>query len=158
MGSEEPQAVDVSPTFLELYKLTVEMADRVSARRATVNSFFFTLNAALVAAIGFAQPSDAASGGRDSFGLIYMSAAGIVLAAAWWVMLRSFRDLNRAKFAVIGEMEKSLPVEPFNREWAVLKSDPVKPWQRRYAELSTVERVVPVVFAAIYLAAIIRFA
>jgi hypothetical protein len=28
--------------YLELYKLAVEMADRISARRATANRFFLT--------------------------------------------------------------------------------------------------------------------
>lgn len=54
-------------------------------------------------------------------------------------------------------MEKMLPAEPFNDEWQVLKADPVKSWRKRYAEFGTVERVVPVVFGAIYVAAIIRF-
>jgi hypothetical protein len=35
--------------YLELYKLAVEMADRVSARRATANAFFLTINTALFA-------------------------------------------------------------------------------------------------------------
>lgn len=138
------------------------MADRVSARRATANSFFITLNVALVALIGFVRPSVAPDAGHnetlDRFGLVYISIAGVVLAAAWWVLLRSFRDLNRAKFKVISEMEKTLPVEPFNDEWKHLRADPIPPWRRRYAELSTVERVVPLVFIAIYVAAIIRFA
>ena len=39
--------------ILELYKLTVEMADRVSARRAGANAYFITVQGALVAALGF---------------------------------------------------------------------------------------------------------
>lgn len=166
--SDEPVAREPSSTFLELYKLTVEMADRVSARRGTANSFFFTLHAALVAVIGFVRPTNetivdtGASGQQvvehvDEFGLIYVAVAGLVLASAWWILLKSFRDLNRAKFSVIGKMEKMLPVEPFNDEWEQLKADPVKKWQRRYAEFSSIERVVPLVFGAIYVAAIIRF-
>ncbi len=169
--SDERAEREPSPVFLELYKLTVEMADRVSARRGTANSFFFTIHAALVAIIGFVRPmkssavSDASATASarpaleqvDTFGLIYVAVAGLVLAAAWWVILKSYRDLNRAKFSVISNMEKMLPAEPFNDEWQVLKADPVKKWRKRYAEFSTVERVVPVVFGAIYAAAIIRF-
>ncbi len=40
-GQERYQAV-----LLEQYKLYVEMADRVSARRALANTFFLTLNTA----------------------------------------------------------------------------------------------------------------
>ena len=87
-----------------------------------------------------------------------MALAGIILAVTWWALLRSFRDLNRAKFSVIGDMEKQLPAEPFNDEWKYLrKNDPIPRWRRRYAEQGTVERFVPWVFGAIYVAAIIRF-
>lgn len=40
--------------ILEQYKLCVEMADRISARRALANTFFVTINAAVLALIGAA--------------------------------------------------------------------------------------------------------
>ncbi len=42
---------------MELYKLAVEMADRVSARRGTANAFFVTVNTALLAFLGLAELS-----------------------------------------------------------------------------------------------------
>ena len=39
-------------TAFEQYKLYVEMADRVSARRSLANTFFLTLNTALFTPIG----------------------------------------------------------------------------------------------------------
>lgn len=45
-------AGDETGTLLELYKTAVEMADRVSARRAGANSFFVTLNTALARSLG----------------------------------------------------------------------------------------------------------
>ena len=38
--------------LLEQYKLYVEMADRISARRGLTNSFFLTLNTGIVALVG----------------------------------------------------------------------------------------------------------
>jgi hypothetical protein len=38
--------------ILEQYKVYVEMADRISARRALSNTFFLTLNTAVLTAIG----------------------------------------------------------------------------------------------------------
>ena len=38
--------------IMEQYRLYVEMADRVSQRRALANSFFLTLNTAIFALIG----------------------------------------------------------------------------------------------------------
>jgi hypothetical protein len=149
-------------TYFDVYKLAVEMADRISARRGTANAFFFTIHSALIAVIGFVRPTQPGQHQSaqhvDTFGPIYVAVGGVVLAAAWWLMLKSYRDLNRAKFAVINEMERQLPAQPFNDEWKSLKGDPVKRWRKRYAELGTIERVVPFVFTAIYVAAIVRFA
>jgi hypothetical protein len=133
--------------YLELYKLAVEMADRVSARRTTANSFFLAVQTALVALLGVEGIADDAVGG-----------AGLVLAGAWWLLLRSYRRLNAAKFAVIGKMERMLPVQLFNEEWTRLKGeDPAvkKRLRDRYAELGVVEQLVPAVFASIYAVALI---
>ena len=44
----------------------------------------------------------------DTFGIVLVSIVGLVLSAAWWLLLRSYRDLNEAKFRVILAMEKEL--------------------------------------------------
>lgn len=134
----------VSGTYFDLYKLTVEMADRVTARRGTANSFFLAVNSALAAVVGATSADQTVA-----------ALAGIVLSAAWWLLLRSYRDLNRAKFKVIIEMEQKLPVQPYDAEWKYLKDDKVAGWRGRYAEQGTVERVVPVAFIALYLAVIL---
>jgi hypothetical protein len=144
---------DVPSGLLELYGTAVEMADRVSAHRALANTFFLTVNTALVAIVGSASLR------------WYVPAAGILFAATWWVLLKSYRDLNSAKFAVILEIEKQLPVRIYGDEWKLLKKEPVKfaprretlrSWAAQYRELGRVERVVPVVFAGIYCAELLR--
>jgi len=135
--------------YFELYTLAVEMADRTSGRRLTANTFFVTVNTGLAALLG-----------AHNFQW-YVAVAGIVLCVAWWALLKSYRDLNSAKFnAVINPMEERLPARIFSDEWAALRRDPVKlvlnrsaimQWLGRYWELGVVERVVPIVFALIYL-------
>jgi hypothetical protein len=128
--------------YLELYKLAVEMADRVSARRATANAFFVTVNTALLAFV--------------SIGLLGLVAlAGIALSATWAVLLKSYRDLNAAKFEVITKMEKKLEAQVFGDEWERLKEKRSEGWRRWYAEFGTVERLVPLVFAALYAAVVV---
>lgn len=134
-------------TALELYKLAVEMADRISARRATANSFFLTVQTALVAVIGIATPSLM---NQSLWVSAVVSMAGIALSMSWWLQLRSYRDLNKAKFAVINEMESRLPEKIFTNEWKFLNEDPVRPWRGRYAELGLVERFIPWIFAVLY--------
>lgn len=144
-------AVDDDRDLLfEQYKLATEMADRVSARRGTANGFYFTVNSALLAA-------------SESLGLAIASGAGLVLTAAWWLQLRSYRNLNAAKWEVIGKLEGRLPAKPFSDEWTILKADALErqtmrfPWLAaalkplaRYAELSVVEQVVPAMFFTLF--------
>jgi hypothetical protein len=141
-------------TRLELYKLAVEMADRVSARRALANTFFLTANTGVAALLGGTSPR------------WYLPAAGIALAIAWWGLLQSYRALNRAKFEVINAIEPDLPVQLFTDEWRHLKnrdgssagSSPVLKRLAGYRELGTIERIVPLVFIAIYVADLVRLA
>lgn len=141
--------------YFEIYSLAVEMADRLSARRVLANSFFATVNTAIIALIG-----------SKDFPW-YVSAAGIVLCAVWWALLKSYRDLNGAKFQVINEMEKRLPAKIFTEEWAQLKEEEeasgwkprhMRQWLAQYRELGAVERTVPFLFAFIYVVDIIVYA
>lgn len=134
-------------TVLEIYKMGVEMADRVSARRGAANAFFVTVESALVAALGLIQPT------RETpwYVAVGVAMSGIAISAAWWLQLRSYRDLNKAKFEIISTIEREhLPLQPFTDEWDVLKKDKVERWRPRYAELGTSERVLPFVFAGVY--------
>ena len=141
---------------LELYKLAVEMADRVSARRAVANGFFLTINTGLVALVG----------GKDL--RWYVAAAGMVFSATWWLLLKSYRKLNAAKFAVITAMEVDFARQLFAEEYRHYKGEAsaqegrqsrrtrLSLWASKYRELGEVERVVPAVFAAIYLIELLR--
>lgn len=145
--------MDDNDRILELYKLAVEMADRVSSRRTGANAFFLTLHGGLAAAIGILGQ---ATTSKVSLYLLIAPIAGLALSAAWFLLLRSYRDLNKAKFTVITELEDQLPVQIFAKEWGQLKKDPVQGWRARYAEQGTVERVVPAIFSLLYIGAIVR--
>ena len=135
-----------SPEVFEQYKLALEMADRVSARRGQANQFYLTLQSSLLGVPAILGLFGSGSG-LDPLRATLIALIGAMTSITWWLQLRSFRDLNRAKFKVINQMERDyLTVHPFTDEWAVLKKDPIPRWQERYAELGAVERVIPVVF------------
>ncbi len=139
---------------LDLYKMAIEMADRVSARRGQANQFYVSLETLIVGVPALLQVSDQGQVLGEGRGNI-LSLLGIIVAAVWWLQLRSYRDLNKAKFEVITEIEQNhLPIQIFKSEWDKLSSDLVPSWRSRYAELGTVERLVPVVFILINFAAI----
>lgn len=125
---------------MELYKLPVEMADRVSARRGNANVFFVTVNTAL---LGFVSTAKLDPGWP-------LAASGVVISLTWALLIKSYRDLNTAKFGVITRTEGKLPVKVYGDEWKKLKGDP-KTLRKRYAEFTTVEWIVPMVFAALYI-------
>lgn len=136
---------------MEIYKLTVEMADRVSARRAAANAFFLTVNTTLVAVVGLRSETSG-----SALLPVSVCVAGIAVAMCWWFLLRNYRHLNEAKFAVINRIEaEHLPVKPFLDEWAVLSDGESAPGRLAkiklgLRQLGNVERVVPIVFGLLY--------
>jgi len=136
---------DTSETTLDLYKLAVEMADRVSARRGGANQFYLTLET-LILGVPAAFELGGGGTGADAH-LVSLSIVGILVAVVWWLQLRSYRSLNRAKFQVILAIERDqLPLALFGDEWKHLKNAGVPGWRGRYAELGFVESVVPGIF------------
>lgn len=146
-------AAEVPGNYFDLYNLAVEMADRISARRGVANSFFLTVNTGVLALLGTMSVR------------WYPAAAGIASCVTWWALLKSYRELNRAKFAVILAMEKRLPARIYGDEWGQLHKSTVRfnfhiatlrPWLAQYRELGYIERIVPWVFVCIYLADIVQ--
>jgi hypothetical protein len=124
--------------LVEQYTLMAEMADRISARRGLANSFFLSVESALVATVTLAD--------KRTWPI---AVAGIVVALAWLRLLRSYRTLNAAKFDVIHAIETRLPAQPFTDEWDILNQPNQLLW-KRYTALSTIEQVVPLVFVALH--------
>lgn len=133
--------------LMDQYRICLEMADRISARRGSANAFFLTFNTAIVGALGtffgafsHAVPDPVA---------VTMFIVAIAFCVAWAVLLRSYRNLNTAKFKVIGLLEERLPASPlYAAEWNALGAG--KDWSK-YIPLSLVENVLPAVFVAAYI-------
>ena len=131
--------------LLEIYKLHAELADRVSQRREGANRLYVSLLlglAALLAAL-------LRFGGGDLSPRIVLLAAGIVgalLSASWYVVIRSYRQLNTGKFLALNELEKKIAFPFFEREWDLLGKDADR---GRYWRLTVVETFLPTAFFAL---------
>lgn len=153
-----PEMADIAPALwnqdeastdlqllIEQYKLYVEMADRVSSRRTLANTFFLTLNTVIFAAIGvFWKTPPRASAWLGVFPLAVL----ILQCLVWYWIIRSYRQLNAGKWAVVGALEKRLPASPWwSAEWVALGEgrDPTRYWP-----LTHVEQWVPLLFSAAY--------
>ena len=130
--------------LFDQYRLVVEMADRLSARRMQANTFFLAVNTGLLTVLANLVKDGLISGIAGALPLI----AVLVLCYGWWRIVGSYRQLSSGKHAVILEIETLLPAAPYAAEWAVLGEgrDP-----RRYLPLTHVETWVPRLFALLYL-------
>lgn len=129
--------------LLEQYKLFVEMADRVSARRQSANSFFLSVNTAIIALVGYIN-----SGTQTSSNFNWLIAlAGIALCLMWFRLIKSYKDLNTAKFSVIHEMEAELPFAPYDVEWDKVQRGTNS---KLYLPFTHIEIYIPWVFLTIH--------
>ena len=151
--NEEKERIQ-NNTVLELYKIHVEMADRVSQRRGVANNWFITIHASLISAMGillnkYIQWDSWEAGWRlelhEQFFLIVLSILGIALAFVWRRLINSYRKLNEAKFEVILKIEKNhLPLQPYTDENKYSKKDKRK-------DFSAIEKYMPNILIVLYL-------
>ena len=122
----------------------VEMADRISTRRQTANSFFLTINSAIVALVGYVS---AVADNGTIFFYALVSFAGMILSYLWYRLVLSYKQMNSGKFKVIHAIEAMLPIRPYEAEWDALgrgkNPDLYKPFTR-------IEIFVPWVFFSLH--------
>ncbi|MEF2919645.1 MAG: hypothetical protein U0O22_04155 [Acutalibacteraceae bacterium] len=129
---------DKTEIILAQWQTCVEMANSVSQRRDTMNNIFVTLNLAIIAAVSITWDLKS----------LFILAAGIVVCTIWILFIRNYKLLNTEKFNVINDIEKKLPVKPFNDEWKKLKSN------KKYRDSTKLENTLPIMFIVLYVIAI----
>ena len=135
--------------MLEIYKLYVLSAEKISDRRLISNSFFLTLNTAIFGGLAYAV-------GRSNLMLaVVFSGAGALLCVVWNRSIRSYNDLNSAKYKVVHELESRLPVAAWDREWDLL-SRGKEPGV--HLPLTKLELIVPWIFFWSYVGAMLLVA
>lgn len=138
---------DNTNLIFDQYKLYVEMADRISARRATTNSFYLTANSFLFVALGILMSNN----------LIVATPmiliVGIFVSISWWLLIIYYKNLNSNKFKVINEIEKKLPVMGLLAEWQISKFQ--NKTKKKYRGLTFVEQWTPISLLCLYSIALI---
>ena len=134
--------------LLEQYKMYVEMADRISQRRHSTNTYFLSVNTFLISF--FAYIANDKSNVYIAF--IAVSLVGWALCYVWHRLIRSYKDLNSGKFKVVHEMEALLGYAPYDVEWDKLGRGKDK---NLYKPFTEIEPFVPGIFAVLYLLTIL---
>lgn len=124
--------------LLEQYKLFVNTSLDVTSKRLESNKFHLTLNSVV---FGFSSYMTTLN--QHSV-IILFSIIGILISAVWYKNVLAYRELNRAKFEVIHELEDHLPARLFKCE--------EERYLGRYHELTSLEKYYPIIFIILYIA------
>ena len=127
--------------LLEQYKLYVQSAENVSARRIASSHYLLTINAALVALYGL----QSANFGQGYWTLL-IPVIGIPVSLLWYLIIKSHADLNRIKFEVIHEFEQHLPAAMYKHEWRLAEEGQGP----AYRAVTKIERWIPILFAGLH--------
>ena len=134
--------------LLEQYKLYVQSAEHVSARRLASSRLLLALNAGLAALYGI-RPE-----GFESWWAVTVPILGIAVSLLWSRIIRSHKDLNRVKFALIHELERHLPAAPYTCEWRLAEQGR----GRTYRAVTDIERWLPWTFLVLHAVLLIALA
>ncbi|MDD3537495.1 MAG: hypothetical protein PHH65_04480 [Eubacteriales bacterium] len=118
--SGPPSGVDTTQQTLELYKIMVSSSESLVGRRQAVNTFFLTMNGALLTGFGLIIKS-AGADRLSALGVFVLAVAGAILCGAWRSLITSFGQLNRGKFQVINTIERYLKTAIYAAEWEALE-------------------------------------
>lgn len=128
---------------LDQYKVFVETEERLVSRRQEENRFFLSVNSLLLALLGFLI-REGVDGGAAAVAVGILGIAGLGLCYAWWSIITSYEKLNRAKFEIIDQFERQVPVRMFGAEWEVARGPEIN-----YEPFTKIERRVPFIFGAL---------
>lgn len=150
----EATAEEMRNTAFEQYKLYVQMADEHSKRRVTGNSFYMTLHTTLYTAVWafLAKELSNKEPTMENVNEVYVILPFVLLGlvcVVWWLNVRSYDQLNAAKYRVVGELETLFPLKIWSYEWSRLGMGDDR---KKYWPISRIERGIPVILALFDLA------
>lgn len=150
---EQEYGAEYQNHLFEQYKLFIESIEKTSDRRQQANNYFIAINTALISLIGLSFQINLFE--NSPWLKILFAILGIVICFVFYFLIKSYKQLNTGKFAVIHEIEKHLPLALYKYEWQVLGEGKDK---TKYYPFSHVELWIPRIFGILYLALGICFA
>lgn len=133
---------DDKTSILEIYKIAIEMSDRISSKRITNNNFFITLNGAIMVFL-----SSMFSLWKNNYVLLVLM-FWIIINFVWIIHIISYKTINKIKFKVIHKIEEKLPIKIFQDEWSEIK-------ETNHKRFSDIEKLIPIIFILFYIFLII---
>ncbi len=141
----EKERSETKKQLFDQYKMYQQTSETLVARRQSVNSFYISVNAALVtflgAVAGFVEMPTK---------LIVLSAvaiAGFIIDISWLKILDAYGTLNSSKMKVINLIEQQLPLKLYDAEWEIM-SDKLN--SKKYVSFTDSEKRIPKIFSVLY--------
>jgi hypothetical protein len=120
------------------------MSNDISNRRHSNNVFFLSLHTLLVSGLTiFIGNIDLVS--PSKYLILTALVAGIAFSIFWQLLIKSYKQLNKAKFDVIHLLESKLPANCFYLEWQIIQKD------KGYKQFTETELNIPKVFIGLYI-------
>lgn len=131
--------------YLEQYRIYIHVFNSFSERRLKSNEFFLAINTAIMGILGYLQLKGPI---EQPIFFLMVPFVGIAICYCWHQMIRSYRQLDRAKFKVIHSMERKLPIALYETEWEILGRGKDR---KKYLPLSNLEMTIPLIFIVLYI-------
>ena len=132
--------------FFQQYKLFVESVNYTSDLKLKLNTFFLTVNTALVTAIGLGF-----SGQRPIASPVWhllLPFAGVLICIIWWGITYSYKQRNIIKLHIIHCLEEQLPLALYKTEWHLMEENHSSNLKKF---LFSIDLFIPLVFLFCYL-------
>lgn len=131
--------------LFEQYKLYMQSASEISDRRQKANEYFLTVNTILVSLIVFISQYEKVK--NPELIISFIAVIGIINSIITYFMIRSYKQLNSAKFKIIHELEDDLPANLYSYEWELLGKGKDR---KKYWPFSHLELKIPLLFGVVY--------
>lgn len=137
--------------LFEQYKIYLQTSESLVSRRQTVNSFYISVNAAMLSIAG-AVSAVCSDKSAKIMVVCVIALVGIILDISWIYILEAYGTLNASKMKVLSIIEKQLPARLYDAEWEVMSD---KMSNRRYVSFTDSEKRIPYLFGIVYLLIVI---
>lgn len=134
--------IDNNEMLIEQYKVMLSTSESLIERRQKLTTTYLSIFSALLPVISTML--------SFSYFYLYLGATlisiiCIILCFSWRNTIISYGKSNRAKFAILEQIESRLPATMFSSEWLALKKITTK-----YKSFTNRETIIPVLFVVVY--------
>lgn len=128
--------------LIEQYKVMLSTSESLIERRQRLTTTYLSIFSALLPVISIML---SLTQFYLYLGVSLISIICIILCLSWRSTIISYGKSNRAKFAILEELESKLPASMFSSEWLALKKITTK-----YKSFTDRETIIPLLFVAVY--------